>query len=79
MESDSDYNCFSCLGKNIDCAGKSYTPYADDEICLHKMIAKKDEARLKLGDFEGIRMKKELAVHLMNNGQTELSLKVLPK
>jgi hypothetical protein len=73
------YNCFSCHGVNQKCVNeRRFTPYGDEGYCINRAIAKQDEARLKIGDLESIKLKEMFAQHLFNIGEKEKALKVLP-
>jgi hypothetical protein len=51
------FNCFSCPGVNQECVNeRRYVPYGDNDSCLKKAIAERDEARLRIGEVESIRL-----------------------
>jgi len=74
-----EYNCFSCLGQRLECVvARRYTPYAGEEYCIHKAIAKQDEARLSIGDLESIKLREMFAQYLFENNRKDEALRVLP-
>lgn len=72
-------NCFSCLGQRIECINeRRYSSYAGEEYCIHKAVAKQDEARLSIGDLESIKLREMFAQYLFENNRKDEALRVLP-
>ena len=73
-----EHNCFACHGINQECMSeRRYIPYTDEEYCLNKAIANQDEARLKIRDFDSIKLRDMFAQHLFNIGEKQKALEVL--
>jgi hypothetical protein len=72
-----DYNCFACSGTNRKCEDeRKYVPYGDDDTCIYRSIAKRDLAKLSIGEIRTITLKSMLAEYLKDNEDSRF-LKIL--
>ena len=73
-----DPNCFACPGINRECVNqRRYIHYGDEEYCLNKATANQDEARLRIGDFNSIKLRDMFSQYLFDRGDKEKALKIL--
>ncbi len=67
-------NCFECSGLDSEC--KTFR-YGGNDKCLYYDIAKRDLARLSVGETNTVTLGNMLRDYLINNGRKEEALKLI--